>query len=142
MADGSPIAKTRKKRSWLWAHYNELDGLLAECNECKSRISFKDGTNKMKGHLQKEHRIFNRDDPSKKIKVVCSQQDQIESALVCFIYPPSHLHYHFASLTISNLPRLFFSQIVTSLCKQLRAILFIICSPSRILRSKCHPVLH
>jgi hypothetical protein len=89
----SPKLKTRKKRSWLWSHYIELNDLLAECNYCKAQITFKDGTNRMKGHLQKDHNLKDADQ-SKKQKPVYTQQENLEKALYeDFLRVRSKVHF-------------------------------------------------
>lgn len=71
----------RKKRSWLWTHFSTSEKDIAVCSLCEAEISFKDGTNKMKGHLYKNHTITKPDDSPKKLKVGCNQQEILECAL-------------------------------------------------------------
>jgi hypothetical protein len=99
-------------------HFTEVEGDEAKCNECQLTITFKDGTNKMKGHLQKEHKVFKEKEETKKPKKDCPQQEKIESAM--YFFKPLNLllfltQLHF--ICCSLLGR-FISLIVTSPYKQ------------------------
>lgn len=79
--ESTDTPKRRKKRSWLWSHFTENTDLIAECNHCQAQVCYKDGTNKMKGHLKKQHQILIEYDESKRQKVEYTQQMQLESAV-------------------------------------------------------------
>lgn len=86
----------RKKRSWLWDHFSSDNSTVAVCFLCNKEINFKNGTNKMKTHIHKEHAISKPDESSsKKIKVVCTQQENLERSL----YVPFKLIVIYSLLT-------------------------------------------
>jgi hypothetical protein len=90
------LSNTRKKRSWVWKHFNQSTNSkdIAVCGEpdCAAEVSCIGGTtNFMKGHLKTAHKIVSdKSNETKKIKQEFSQQDLLEIAVYVF-----RLNYYF-----------------------------------------------
>ena len=96
--DDKKTQKNRKKRSWVWQHFNDLGESTAQCmvRQCLSSISYKDGTNKMSYHLKNDHQIFEKGEdeekPSQKLKVEFPKQRDLESAM--YVREKLNINYH------------------------------------------------
>src|SRR5437868_3330010 len=101
------VSKKRSVRSWVWEHFTSSsdNDEYATCNHCTTKVSGRNGTNKLKHHLLSAHQIIKPQDSTtvkstKKMKLDDPQAASITTKLYhsCHFFISTELLERISSL--------------------------------------------